>query len=387
MIKLHFLSPKGRPIDEVQMARRGLAAMLGGLGDPFTNYIPPVQLDTYKSKKKETVVGIGLQVEYDVDGVARIISPLIDGPSDLPELECGMDLLAVDDRPVTGLEPAGLNKLLHGTEGTEVQLRVARHENVSSAFNVKVRRGSANIEFMKFTRLANDVLFVRIAWFSGTGHANFVETIEQYVVEGVRGIILDIRSNSGGSIISTRNIFSSLCDEEIMYYGVNARNEKIKDRQLGAYRFDLPLTVLINQATFSAGEVLCGAFRDYGRAKLVGSCTAGKGSMQQVFPLEGLIGGALRVTTATNCTPNGQVVQGNGITPDVEVPLAWPELFVDDGPQNIRDQGRELLKKIRFEKLCNNEDNDALTESWLQGDQQLSAALSLLQSNSVTNKP
>ena len=379
LLRIHYLSPTDKEIDEVQMARHGLAAMLTVLGDPFTNYIPPPQLDSYKSRKVETMVGIGLQVEFDKNNIARIISPLLQGPSDIAGIECGNKLLKVNGHEVEGGDIRRLNHLLNGPEGSEAVLTVAAIERSDSdASELSIPRGTVNVDHMRFTVIDKDVLLARVAWFSGTGYSNFIEKVEHYISKGVKSLILDLRSNSGGSIISTRNIFSSLCEQEIMYYGMNAKKESIRDRQLGEHRFNLPLMVLINEATFSAGEVLCGALQDYKRATVVGSNSGGKGSMQQIFPLEGLIGGAMRITTATNCTPTGNIVQGNGITPDIAIAQKFPELFVDDGPQNIHDQGRALLKQLRYEKLCATHGEATVMPVWQQGDQQLAAAVDAL---------
>jgi len=378
LVKENFLSiKKNVGVDEVIMARKGLAAMLELLQDPFTNYIPPPQLEQYKSRKVESVVGIGLQCEQDSTGKLRIVSALKDGPADLPGIQTGFEISEIDGRQTRDENMQRINADLNGAEGTFASLNVIGSNGDSET--IEIERRPVDVDYLDFQLLTDNILFVRIAWFSGTCYQTFLEKLEQYIENGIKGLILDLRSNSGGSIISTRNIFSSLCDQEVMYYGMKIGEKNTKDRVLGEHRFSLPLVVIINAATFSAGEVLAGALKDHGRAVIVGTRSGGKGSMQQVFPLGGQIGGALRITTATNCTPQGHIVQDHGITPDHEVEQICSELFVHDGPQNISAEGRAFRSKVRLEKLQVKYGIDRVQSVWNAGDLQMNRALVELQ--------
>lgn len=376
ILKSHFLSLRGQQIDDVQLARKALIAMMGALKDPFTNYIPPAQLKSYQSRKVETVVGVGIHVEYDHRGVARVVSALTGAPTDIDTICIGDELNAVDQVCVRGGDLQKLNKLLNGPENSFVLLTLIDASGKTK--EVAVERRPVDVEYMQWHDLNDEFGLVRISWFSGTGYQWFIEQMDKKISNGTRGVILDLRSNSGGSIISTRNIFSSLCNQEVMYYGKKISEDNIKDRVLGEHLFDIPIVVLINEGTYSAGEVLAGALQDYGRAQVVGATSGGKGSMQQVFPLEGKIGGAMRITTATNCTPTGRIVQDNGITPDVIVEQTYPELFVDDGPQNITREGREYSKKLRLDQLIDKHGSESILPIWEQGDQQLQKAVEIL---------
>jgi carboxyl-terminal processing protease len=376
ILKSHFLSLKGQKIDDVQLARKALIAMMGALKDPFTNYIPPAQLKSYQSRKVETIVGVGMHVEYDHQGIARVVSALAGAPADIDAICIGDELNAVDQVCMRGGDLQRLNKLLNGPENSFVLLTLI--DDSGKTKEVAVERRPVDVEYMQWHDLDDALGLVRISWFSGTGYQWFIAQMEKKISTGTKGVILDLRSNSGGSIISTRNIFSSLCNQEVMYYGKKVGEDNIKDRVLGEHLFDIPIVVLINEGTYSAGEVLAGALQDYGRALVVGATSGGKGSMQQVFPLEGKIGGAMRITTATNCTPSGRIVQDNGIEPDVNAEQPYPELFVDDGPQNISREGRDYLKKLRLDQLIDKHGSESILPVWQRGDQQLQKAVETL---------
>lgn len=376
LLKRNFLSLKEEGIDDVKLARHALTAMMSVLDDPFTNYIPPSQLQSYQSRKVETIVGIGLQVEYDRHGSARIVSALTGSPADIDEIQLGHELVRVDKVKVRRGDAGKLKNLLNGPDGSVVNLTLVGSSG--KEIQVSIKRRPVDVEYIQWQDLEHSLALVRIAWFSGKGYQSFIDKLKQQIDAGIKGLVLDLRSNSGGSIISTRNIFSSLCNQEVMYYGKKLGEDNIKDRVLGDHYFDIPLVVIINEATFSAGEVLAGALQDYGRAIIVGSKSGGKGSMQQIFPLEGEIGGAMRITTATNRTPSGRIVQDNGIEPDIVIAQKHPELFVDDGPQNITQAGRNYLKMLRLECLQAKHGKEHVKATWERGDQQLTKAIEAL---------
>ena len=266
LLKQHFLSTKNIGIDEVLMIRKGLSSMLETLQDPFTNYIPPDQLEQYQARKMETLSGIGLEVEIDGDGQLRIISPLIGGPSDLPGVTPGRSIISVDGENCCGLTKQQVMKRLNGKENTVVLIELEPLDNHPT--KVELVRKSVNVEYVSFNQISEQIVLARISWFSGTCHEQFVEQLTKLVNSGTRGLILDLRFNSGGSIIATRNIFSSLCDQEVMYLGVKNNEPSSKDRVLGSHLFSIPMVVIINNATFSAGEVLAGALKDHNRLPL-----------------------------------------------------------------------------------------------------------------------
>jgi carboxyl-terminal processing protease len=377
LIRVAFLPPEDGRVDEVAMLREGLAAMLAALNDPFTNYISPRQLAAYESRKVERQVGVGLLTETDPEGRVRIVGALQGSPADMPGLQTGDELLQVDDRGVTASGGDGqVENALSGEEGSVVRLAIL--DNRGRRREVRLTRREVHVDHLSSRLLPEGVLLIRLSWFSASVHQEFNQQVESARARGARALLLDIRANSGGSIVATRNIFSSLCGDAVMYRGRSRDRQSAPDPVLGEFRFDLPMAVIIDGDTFSAGEVLAGALQDHRRALIVGSRSGGKGSMQQVFPIGGELGGALRITTATNCTPSGREVQSNGIEPDIEVRQPWPELFVAEGPQNLSASAREYLRELRREKLAGLHGRDPVDAVWQAGDRQLATALNFL---------
>lgn len=376
MLHTYYLSTNSKKVGEEEMMRSGLAAMLSTLGDPFTNYIPPTQLTSYQARKAEQIVGVGLIFEFDREGKARVVAALEGSPAFESGIPVRAEIFSANGRKIRKTDAKLLSNSLNGPEGSFVDIELIADSGEASS--IRLERRSVNVEYVRYQLVDMDILFIRIAWFSGMCYQELIEKLKEYIANGVKGIVLDVRSNSGGSIISTRNIFSAFCDQEVMYYCRKVEDDSIKDRVLGQHYFDLPVVLVLNEQTFSAGEILAGAFKDYSRAKLVGMRSGGKGSMQQVFPLEGRIAGALRITTATNCTPNGSVIQGSGVLPDIVVEQDLSELFVDEGPQNYDSEGRDYLKKLRAEKLLRLHGRERIDRIQREGDKQKKRAIEVL---------
>ena len=359
--------------DKIRLTRIALAQATKSLGDPFTNYLGPDNLHRYKTKKQGKSEGIGLELLVDIDEKVRIVSAIKGSPSDVPQIKSGMSILAIDDQPAGDLNNQQIAQKVNGAPGTEVKLLLA--EEQCSPIEMSFTRSAYVVQHIRAELLQSDIAYFRITWFSGTLFEQFQILVNSMIEQGAKGIVLDIRTTSGGSTINARKIFSAFCAEEVMYYAVGKGNIKFPDKIFGETFLDLPLVIIVNNRSYSAAEILPGALQDYGRAIVVGEKTAGKGIMQNVFPLGGEIAGALRITTAANTSPKGRIFQQNGIEPDVTVPLEFAELFVDNGPQNISDQGRLLLRQSWEQRLRKDNDSEVIDLALEQGDKQLNRAL------------
>jgi carboxyl-terminal processing protease len=334
-------------------------------------------LAVYESRKEERLVGIGLQTETDPQGRLRVVGALEGSPADSIGLSAGDELLQVDDRGAAGLvRDSRLENALRGEEGSTVRLAIL--ESSGRRRDLRLTRREVNVSYLSAENVSRDILLLRITWFSSRIHEEFIDVLESAESQGIKAVVLDIRANSGGSIIATRQIFSSFCGEATMYYVRNREQGNIPDTVLGKRQFSLPLAVLIDGETYSAGEVLAGALQDYKRAIVVGSRSGGRGSMQQVFPIGGALGGALRVTTAANRIPSGREIQGNGIEPDLEVRQPWPRMFVEIGPQNLPEEARRYQRDLKREKLAAVHGRDPVDAVWQAGDRQLAIAVQYL---------
>ncbi|WP_042407051.1 S41 family peptidase [Streptacidiphilus carbonis] len=287
-------------------------------GDPWAAFYTPQQYATMTEALDGRYTGVGLWVARSSAGVVTVSKVPAGGPADLAGVRVGERLLAVDGRAVDGLPVTETVALLRGAPqdaGSTVVLRLRRG---SAVRQVELRRELLDTDDVVVDRPAAGITRIAVSAFTvGTGDRVEEAVRARGTAAGGRGILLDLRGNSGG-----------LVDES-----VRAASGFLDGGPLGSYRADgathwltaarggdtsTPVVVLVDGGTMSAAELLTGALQDRDRAVVIGSRTFGKGAVQQPSPVRG--GGTLEQTVGHYRTPAGRDLDGVGITPDVAVP-------------------------------------------------------------------
>jgi carboxyl-terminal processing protease len=249
--------------------------------------------------------------------------------------------LAVDGESTEGWSVQDAVQVIRGTEGTEVTLTV-RHSNRESE-DLTITRGTIVIPTV-FVREAQDasgnavpgIAYIEIQQFTDQTVNDLREELNRIGDEGYKGLVLDLRRNPGGGLDATVNVADMFLDGGTVLTQVDRDgNETVYDAESGGEAVDLPVVILVSGGSASGSEVLAGALRDHGRAKLGGPHTVGKGSVNHIRELSN--GGALSVTIARWLTPTGTLIEGGGLGPAVPVELT-PEELSDElqkgyGPQ------------------------------------------------------
>jgi carboxyl-terminal processing protease len=251
-----------------------------------------------------------------------VIAPIDDTPAARAGLKSGDVIVAVDGKP---LQPGGDDQgPLRGKPGTRVVLTLVR-EGTPKPFDVPVMRETIRVASVRGRMLEPGYAYLRVAAFQADTAADFEKVLARLQGEsgggktgnGLRGLVLDLRSNPGGLLVSAVQIADDLLDKGTI---VSTRGRiPISDAQFSATPGDrlqgAPLVVLVDAGSASAAEVLAGALDDNNRARIVGSRTFGKGSVQTLLPLDN--GDSVKLTTARYYTPSGKSIQARGIEPDV----------------------------------------------------------------------
>ena len=175
--------------------------------------------------------------------------------------------------------------------------------------------------------------------------------LQELLNQGAKYLVLDLRDNPGGSTRAARGITSLFVDKQSVYC---ERYEAGGVRELpheGRKLTDLPLAVIVNEASMSASEIVAGALQDYGRAVVVGAPTYGKGLIQKVFNLKEPLGGAVRTTIAAYATPHHTLIHGVGVTPDLYEESAPQHLFRETGSLNISSAARVFKRQLLEDRL------------------------------------
>lgn len=314
-----------QPIDKAAAVQGAIDGLLATLGDPHTRYLPPSAEAAARSAMEGEMEGIGVIVE-EVDGNITVISPFEGSPAEAAGLQAGDILRAVGGVDLTDLGLDQAAELIRGPAGTSVSLLVERE---GSTFEVNVVRDVINIPSVRGEILPEGVAYVRLSRF-GNRTTEEIETIlEDLLAQEPSGLILDLRGNPGGGLSAAVDVADQFLDDGIVLierFGTG--QEKVYRSGDGEVAEDIPMVVLIDEASASASEVLAGALRDRGRATLIGTSSYGKGTVQTWHGLSN--GGGVRITIARWLTPDGVWVNQDGLEPGETVTLPEAEEpFVD----------------------------------------------------------
>jgi len=295
----------------VDAAIRGMASHL----DTYSTYIPPQELSKFEQYLEQEFVGIGIHVNA-IGGKLEIVSPLPGSPAFRAGLRSGDGIAEIDGKSTTGMTTADVAKLLTGPPGRPVVLGI-RKPNAEGVTQVSVVRetiqlptvvGMSRTEDQQWKFLLNDeqkIGYVRITHFSRNTASELKAALQILHDQEMRALILDVRSNPGGLMESSIEIADLFLNSGAI---VSMKGRAVKERKWNAKKgntaTDVPMTVLVNRQSASASEVLSACLQDNQRATLVGERSWGKGSVQNVIPMESGRS-ALKLTTASYFRPSG----------------------------------------------------------------------------------
>lgn len=303
------------PVDDKALMDAAVRGLLLDL-DPHSTYLRKADAELFDEQTRGAYDGVGLELQQLPEGALRVIAPLDDSPAGRAGLRSGDRIIAIDGKPLTA-GSGDASAPLRGKAGTRVVVKVQR-EGRAEPFDVTLVRDTIRTASVRSRLLEPGYGYIRIASFQAATAADFVKQLDALQEKApLRGLVLDLRSNPGGLLVGAVQIADELLDKG----GIVST----KGRQLiGDTRFDAtagdrlkgaPVVVLVDAGSASASEVLAGALRDNRRARVVGSRTFGKGSVQTLLPLDN--GDSVKLTTARYYTPSGQSIQALGIVPDV----------------------------------------------------------------------
>ena len=302
-------------ISEEVLRDRALHGMMQGL-DPYSDFLSARQFNALRASTSGRFGGIGIELSQ-VDGAFTVIAPLDNTPADRAGLMAGDQIVDIDAQPVRGLTLSHLIERLRGEPGSSVALRVLRGDHT---VDFEVIREMIKVASVRGRLLEPGYAYLRISQFQHTTDTDLVRVLEDLRrdnQENLSGLIIDLRNNPGGTLRSSVAVVDHFLESGLIVYTEGRlRSSSLKYR---ASRGDLlqggPLVVLINQGSASAAEIVAGALQDHSRAKIIGTRSYGKGSVQSVLPLDDEQ--AIKITTAYYFTPNGRSIHEAGIEPDI----------------------------------------------------------------------
>ncbi len=291
------------------------------LGDDYTELMDPETANFFNEGLQGSFEGIGARVDLAKDGGVLIVEPFEGQPAWNAGLRRNDVIIAVDGKDITRLSLTEAINLIRGPKGTKVLLTVKSPGQ--EARDVEVTRDRISIPAVEYRMLENNIAYLRLGEFSGPSTEQLRLALDKLLANKPSGLVLDLRGNPGGYLRTAVDIASEFIPKGTVLIERFKSGEEERYTASGKGRaLDIPLVVLVNEASASASEILAGAIQDRGRGILIGATTFGKGSVQ--IPRELSDGSLLRVTTARWFTPNDRQINGEGLAPDIEV-LISPE--------------------------------------------------------------
>lgn len=331
-------------VDSQKLFEGAIRGMFTAL-DPHSQWLSPDSLNQLTKDTDGEFSGVGLHITLDKDGILTVIQPIPGTPASRAGVLPWDRIIKIDGESTEGITLVEAVKKLMGPDGSDVNITVAR-EGESEPLPFTLTRDKIKVESVFSKVIDGDLGYIRIARFSETTADDVAETIEDFEKQGVEGLIIDLRYDTGGLLDKAIEISDFFLPKEQLIVSTQGRDSR-QDRHYYAEDdplTDLPLIVLVNEGSASASEIFAGAIQDTNRGFIVGpegKTTFGKGSVQTISTLRHSLSrtpegepmeSGLRLTTAHYHTPSGRSIHNKGITPDFFVPAL------------TREQERELLR-------------------------------------------
>ncbi len=331
-------------IDEEKLKEGAIKGYVEGLDDPYTEYITKEDMEDYLEDTMGNFVGIGIyMVKNTENNKVQVLAPIKNSPAEKAGILPGDLILTVDGVSYTGEDMSVVSTKIKGEEGTSVKIEILRGTE-TKAFELK--RENIKVNPVEGKVLTNKIGYIEFSSFDEGTAQDFKAKYEELQKQGIQSLIIDLRNNGGGIVDEALEIADYIANkEDVLLYEVDKNNkEKVKKAQNDPI-INLPIVILTNENTASSSEILAGALKDLGKARICGTKTYGKGVIQQLLTLPD--GSGLKITSEKYLTPNKTEINKIGIEPDEKVEL--PDtvknvLLVEEKEDTQLQKAIEMLK-------------------------------------------
>jgi len=346
--------------DLIYAAMKGMLASL----DPHSQFLEPEDFRDMQDDTRSRFNGLGIEVSSK-NGVLTVVAPMEDTPAAKAGILPGDQILKINGTPTEKMELQQAVNLLRGKPGQKATLTVLR-PSTREVKDYVLERAEVKVQSVKSVHLIDRDLagafkigYIRLVQFNEPTAEDLAKALDEVQKQGMQALVLDLRNNPGGLLNSAVDVCGQFLPPNTAVVSTQGRvasqEREYTTSAASKERPKFPLAVLVNEGSASGAEIVSGALKDLKRAIIVGETTFGKGSVQNVMQLPD--GSALRFTTAKYYTPSKQVIHGNGVTPNIPVPMSAEQeraLFasrnadpkVEDEKIQVRSRDPQLLRAI-----------------------------------------
>ncbi len=342
MVKSNYVEP----VDDKKLITDAIVGMVSSL-DPHSQYLDKKSLKEFNEGTTGKFVGVGIEISQE-EGLIKVVSPIEGSPAFRAGLKPNDLITKIDDTPVKGLALNEAVKRMRGEPNTKVLLTIFRKAE-SRTFPVSITREEIRTQSVRSKVIEPGYAWIRVSQFQERTVADFARKIEEIYKEEpqLKGLVLDLRNDPGGYLDAAVALSAAFLPENVTVVSANGQLAESKFTYKAAPQYyqrrggtdplrrlqevtkgglkNIPLVVLVNEGSASASEIVAGALQDHQRAKILGSQTFGKGSVQTAvclepsFRMDNCPTAALKLTTSRYYTPSGKSIQARGIVPDVMI--------------------------------------------------------------------
>ena len=329
-----------KDMDAELLSDGAIRGMLLAMDDPYASFLTAEQFEVQSQDYKGFFEGIGAHVSMREDRIV-IVAPIPGSPAETAGILAGDIILGIDGDSTQGLTLLEAVSRIRGERGTIVVLSIL-HEGSDMPEDIEVERNVIKLDSVQMRMMTGGIGVFTLTEFNANTYEQLEESFETFITQGGTGMIVDLRNNPGGLLNSVFQVADAFIDSKLIVYEIDAKgNRKNWNAQRGGMALNVPLIVLTNRYSASASEVLAGALMDHKRALVVGEKTFGKGSVNTLERISD--GSGIYFTIAKWYTPDGRLIEGEGLVPDVDIAQS-------DEDQDALDVAIDIMKNEILDK-------------------------------------
>ena len=302
------------------------------LGDPYSEYFTKTEYKSLEQNLKSEIFGVGIvfTTNYDKgESVPTVVNVIKGYSADKAGVEAGDIILAIDDEDISRMSQEQLGQAIRGPKNSQVKMTILK-KSTGKTEELSMTRQEIVIDTVYPKVLDNNVGYIEIQKFAEGTATEFEKAVNGLLEKNVKGIVLDLRNNPGGMVDSCTEMLDYLLPKGTLV-SIEKKDGTAETIESDADEVKIPISIIINEHSASASELFSGAMQDYGRAKIVGVTSFGKGIVQNIYPLKD--GSAVKLTVAEYLTPKGRHIHKKGVKPDIKVEETRENLFDENDAQ------------------------------------------------------
>ena len=305
-------------VDEEKLKEGAIKGYIEGLDDQYTEYISKDDMKDYLEDTTVNFVGIGIYMTKDTNAnKIMVLSPIKGSPAEKAGILPGDYIISVDGVTYTADDMSVAANKIKGEVGSSVKIEILRNSETKT---FEIKRENIKVNPVEGKVLENNIGYIEFSSFDEGTADDFKAEYEELAKKGIKSLVIDLRNNGGGIVSEALQIADYILDkDDVVLYEVDKNNKEEIEKSENAPIINMPIVLLTNGNTASSSEILAGALKDHGKAKIVGTKTYGKGVIQQLLTLPD--GSGLKITSEEYLTPNKTKINKIGIEPDEKVEL------------------------------------------------------------------